>query len=331
MSGQGPISLRSVTFRGEREHVWRELEALVDRVEARGIDALSPEELHRLPTLYRAALSSLSVARAISLDRNVLAYLERLAARAHLAAYRPSYGRLATLRDAVGRVFPALLWRRRGLLALAATAMVLGGALGFGLTMADMDRYELLAGVDPDRSPATSTDDLRDILYTSPDDGLSPFAAFLWHHNGSIALGCVALGALAGIPVILLLLYNGLHLGAVVALYTSRDLGLELWLWMLPHGVTELLAIVVAGAAGLGLGRAVLFPGELKRGAALALAGRDAGALAVGAVAMLLVAALIEGYFRQLVQDLGVRALVSVAGLVFWIVYIGVLGRRRAA
>ncbi|MCA9513651.1 MAG: hypothetical protein KC635_01795, partial [Myxococcales bacterium] len=60
------FTLKSFEFRREREAQWRELEQLVDRVEGRGLGALSAEELHRLPSLYRAALSSLSVARAIS-------------------------------------------------------------------------------------------------------------------------------------------------------------------------------------------------------------------------------------------------------------------------
>jgi len=50
---------------------------------------LSLDELQRLPILYRAALSSLSVARTIVLDRNLLLYLETLSTRAFLAVYGP--------------------------------------------------------------------------------------------------------------------------------------------------------------------------------------------------------------------------------------------------
>ncbi len=59
------------------------------RVERRGVRSLSLDELQRLPILYRAALSSLSVARTIALDRNLLLYLENLALRAYLAVYGP--------------------------------------------------------------------------------------------------------------------------------------------------------------------------------------------------------------------------------------------------
>ena len=86
MTTGAAIALKSAAFRAEREASWRELEGLVGRIERGGVRALAPAELGRLPSLYRAALSSLSVARAISLDRNVLDYLEALSGRAKKSA-----------------------------------------------------------------------------------------------------------------------------------------------------------------------------------------------------------------------------------------------------
>src|SRR5262249_32692472 len=83
----GELRMPSVRFRQEREASWRELEGLVDRVQRLGLRSLSAEELGRLPVLYRAALSSLSVARAIALDAALLAYLNALAARAHVVLH----------------------------------------------------------------------------------------------------------------------------------------------------------------------------------------------------------------------------------------------------
>ena len=89
MIGKPELVLKSSEFRKGREAGWRELEGLVTRVERRGVRSLSLDELQRLPILYRAALSSLSVARTIALDRNLLLYLESLALRAFLAVYGP--------------------------------------------------------------------------------------------------------------------------------------------------------------------------------------------------------------------------------------------------
>jgi uncharacterized membrane protein SpoIIM required for sporulation len=127
--------------------------------------------------------------------------------------------------------------------------------------------------------------------------------------------------------VIYLLFVNGLMLGAMVALYDSRGLGAEFWAWVLPHGVTELTAICLCGAAGMALGSALVFPGRHTRLRNLALRGREVALLGIGAVVMLLLAGLIEGFFRQLVQDVAVRWGLAAATLVFWIWYFVAVGR----
>src|SRR5579885_3637565 len=81
------FTLKSAQFRRERERSWEELEELVQRVEREGLDGLSAGEVARLPSLYRSAVSALSVATAISLDKNLLEYLRSLVGRAYLAVY----------------------------------------------------------------------------------------------------------------------------------------------------------------------------------------------------------------------------------------------------
>src|SRR6266581_4368311 len=82
-----PAKMRSVEFRKERETTWRELEDLIADADKRGLRTLSAEQLARLPHLYRATLSSLSVARSISLDRALTEYLENLVGRAYFVVY----------------------------------------------------------------------------------------------------------------------------------------------------------------------------------------------------------------------------------------------------
>ena len=119
-------------------------------------------------------------------------------------------------------------------------------------------------------------------------------------------------------------------LGAMAALYQTRGMGAEFWAWVMPHGVTELGAIVLCGGAGLALGTSLVFPGRHTRLQNLAVRGREVSTLAIGAVGMLFIAAIIEGFFRQLVHDVAVRASVASLSLVFWSLYFGFAGRGRA-
>jgi uncharacterized membrane protein SpoIIM required for sporulation len=140
---------------------------------------------------------------------------------------------------------------------------------------------------------------------------------------------CAALGFAAGVPVILLLFSNGLLLGAFAALYQSRGLGLEFWAWILPHGVTELLAVALCGAAGLSVGESLLFPGRHTRLANLGRRGREAGVVVLGAVVMLLLAGLVEGVFRQAVHSVPLRASVAVLSALLWLAYFTRMGREE--
>src|SRR5262249_13379010 len=101
------ITLKSSEFRRTREAGWRDLERLIDAAEKRGVRALAPDDLQRLPLLYRAALSSLSVARAIALDRNLLLYLENLSLRAFFVVYGPRSALLEGAMHFLRTDFPA--------------------------------------------------------------------------------------------------------------------------------------------------------------------------------------------------------------------------------
>ncbi|MGZ6027729.1 MAG: stage II sporulation protein M, partial [Caulobacteraceae bacterium] len=87
------------------------------------------------------------------------------------------------------------------------------------------------------------------------------------------------------------------------------------------HGVTELFAVTLAGAAGFSIGWAVAFPGERSRVDAAADAGRRAGTVMAGVVVMLFVAGLLEGFGRQLIVDDVARLSIAGATAVIWGVY----------
>ena len=81
------LQLKSHRFRNEREASWRRLDSLMTKVERQSVDSLTDEQLLEIPVLYRSAMSSLSVARSISLDQGAATYLENLCLRAYLFVY----------------------------------------------------------------------------------------------------------------------------------------------------------------------------------------------------------------------------------------------------
>lgn len=316
--------LKSQRFRQAREDDWRRLERLMDKAEKGSSSKLTDAEILAVPVLYRSTLSALSVARETSLDQGLIDYLETLSARAYFFVY----GSRATIQDRLVAFFrsdwPAAvrgLWRET---LISSALMLLGALVGAWLVTHEPEWFYAFVPADLSggRDPAASTETLRATLDGADSSrGLSVFAAYLFTHNAQVALLAFALGFALCLPTGLLVLYNGATLGAFFALFASRGLGFELGGWLLIHGVTELFAVVLAGAAGLRIGWSVAFPGLRRRLDAAVEAGRTAGIAMGGVVVMLMFAGLLEGFGRQLIADTGLRYGVAAATALIWGLY----------
>lgn len=307
--------IRSARFRKEREADWRRLERLVEQAERQGLQRMNFAAARDLAALYRQATTSLAIAREISLDRALLAYLEALTARAYLSVYAPQERLGGLITRFFARSAPQAMRRSWLFIAIGFLCLGLGVLAGYQLYLENPAWYHVfmppeLAG---GRGPGSTTDDLRRVIYDeSPEaSGLGAFATHLFSHNTRIAIFVFGLGVFLCAPAILLTFYNGLLLGAFYALHVERGLGMDLGGWLSIHGVTELSAICIACGGGIQLGAAILFPGERTRSAALYEAGRDAVKLALVAALMLVAAALLEGFGRQLVQDMSTRYMIG--------------------
>ena len=135
------LTLKSKRFREEREEVWKEMEGLLQRIESRSVRNLTDEEMIKLPRLYRSTLSSLSVARATSLDQSVVSYLESLSTR----AYYVIYGSQQRLRDRIynffARDWPLAVQGAWKELVIMTFLFFLGGLVGYMLVTSNPDWY----------------------------------------------------------------------------------------------------------------------------------------------------------------------------------------------
>lgn len=321
MSG---ISLKSHKFRLDREADWKKLELLLGRLENSSIRSLSDAEMIALPALYRATLSSLSVARATSLDQDVIAYLESLSTRSYFAIYGNQTRMSTRLRHFFRIGWPQAVQNITRETIASALIMFLGALLAFVMVRNNMDWYfsfmpENLMGA---RTPASTVAELRETLYHDGDEsGLTEFASFLFSHNSRVAILAFALGFAFAIPSAALVLYNGCTLGAFVALFVDKGLGFEVGGWLIIHGATEIFAIILAGAAGMKIGWTVAFPGKKSRMEALAQAGAQAASVLGGVVIMLFLAGLLEGFGRQLITNDYVRYAIGLTTLGLWLAY----------
>ncbi|MBW8880087.1 MAG: stage II sporulation protein M [Asticcacaulis sp.] len=323
------LQLKSQKFREARQGDWRTLNSQLDKLDRQGLNSFSVDELLNLPVLYRSAVSSLSMAQSISLDRNLITYLQALCARAYVHIYGPQ----TRLKEVFGSFF-LKAWPRsvRALwpeIALSLIATIAGAIIGWLLCAHDASWYDMFLPGD-ERNVGASVEDLRKSLGGNPENyALSPFAVMLMTHNTQVAIMAFALGAIFGLPTLALLIENGIVLGAMLWLFFSRGLGIEFAAWLSIHGTTEILAIILAGAAGFHIARKIMFPGDATRKVALAEAGRLTGTVMIGVAIMLTVAGCLEGIGRQTITNTAIRIGIGVTMLTVWCLFYSLVGRGK--
>ena len=315
--------VNATRFRQAHSGDWDRLDALVTRLEKKSIRSLGDDDLLELPALYRTTLSSLAVARDTSLDKSLITYLEQLCTRAYFQIYGVQTPAGRQILRFFARSWPEAvraIWRET----LFCVVLTAGAALvAYLLIRSDPSWFYSIIpqGLAGGRDPSASAEYLRSTLYDKQKDWLGVFATFLFTHNSQIAIFSFALGFAFAVPTVLLILYNGLMLGAFVAVFAAKGLGWNVAAWLMIHGTTEIFAICISGAAGIRIGMAIAFPGRLSRMDAVVTAGRIAATAMAGTVIMLAVAGLLEGVGRQTILNDGLRALIGGAALAGWLVY----------
>jgi uncharacterized membrane protein SpoIIM required for sporulation len=154
--------------------------------------------------------------------------------------------------------------------------------------------------------------------------GSSPGAMFLGISTNNIYVAFLAFisGIFFSVGTVIMLLRNGVMVGAFVTFFANRGFGQVAMLSIFLHGALELSAIVIAGGAGMLLGNSILFPGTYSRGDALAMAGKQGIKILVGLIPVFITAAIFESYVTRHYQQLPLTAsLAVIAGSFMFIIW----------
>lgn len=305
-------------FVDDRQQSWNELAGIVRYAGGR-VQRLNVEQVRRLGSLYRQVTADLAYARRRFGGDPVTQRLEVLARDA-----RPLVYGSVDERDSIVDFVTTGFWRRvaeRPRMLLISAVLLLGPTLAVGFwSHANPAQAAKVAQVS-ELSAGIGDGEMRDpdsetITEVGTNAG---FSAAIFTNNARVALAAYAGGLTGGVLTIISLVFNGLVLGVVGGLATEAGNGEALWRLVAPHGVLELSLIVVAGAAGLRTGWALLRPGHRTRVQALATEGRAGVEMALGAAALLVPCGLVEGFVTP--RGLSLTAALTVGfalGIAFW-------------
>jgi uncharacterized membrane protein SpoIIM required for sporulation len=280
---------------------WDELQALVTQIRKRGAGrAATSIDGERLADLYRRACGHLALARDRAYPAYLVDSLEQLTADAHQLIYRQSELGFSRLKRLVAVDFPVAvrahaLYVWIALAAFAVPTLVLGVLVYY--------RPELVLTVLDSKSVAS-----LDQMYSNAAQSLGRVGGaqtdwqmfgYYINNNIGIAFQCFAGGLFAGLGSLFFMAYNGALGGAVAGYLTEEGLAPTFFSFVVTHAAFELTAIVLAGAAGLRIGHALLAPGRRTRAESLVLAARQSIVIVYGVTVLLLVAAAIEAFWSS--------------------------------
>lgn len=286
---------------GERP-LWTEFEKLLDRMERQPDRRLGLEEVERFHYLYERTAADLGRINTFASEPDTRRYLEHLLARAYgeinetrsrHVRFRPLHWFFVTLPQTFRRR-AAAFW-----LALAITAA--GTIFGAVATIADPESRSVTMPFGHDAlDPAERVAKEESTPYDKMSSGKTSFAAFLMTNNIRVSLLTLALGMTWGIGTIIVLFKNMVGLGAIGVDYIMAGQTEFLLGWLMPHGVIEIPAILIAAQGGFVLAGALLGRGQrAPLGQRMRAAVPDVVTLIGGVALMLIWAGIVEGFLSQ--------------------------------
>lgn len=305
--------------------VWQRLGELTSQAR-RGLSRLAPAEIDELVSLYQRVSAHLSHARTAYRDPALTLRLTTLISQASGVIYRGRSRPARAIRDFFVWRFPAAVYQS-GRFVAASAALLLVPAVAMGVWLANSDEALDVAAPEAVRE-AYLEEDFED-YYSS--DSATNFATEVTVNNIQVALQAFAGGILLCVPTAVLLVFNGGSIGGAGGLFASvGELGKFFGL-ILPHGLLELTAVVIAGAAGLRMGWAIIAPGDRGRGEALGSEARRSVLIALGLMVAFIVAGFIEGFVTGRGVPTGLRVGIGVAAELAFVTWIVVQGKAATA
>lgn len=312
-------------FVRERRQLWKALEGELEAAANRDFETFDVERAQKLGRLYRAASADLLRARSETANEALIDYLNGLVGRAYGLIYRGRKLRWASATQFLFFDFPRLIRRRAWVIVAAASIMLAGFIFGVGAEYLDSTaRFSLLPPQYASVEEQIEDHKIRAASGQIVDPAIAANeSAKIMTNNIEVSFKAFAFGFTAGIGTTLVLFYNGVLVGVLAAIFLRHGMSLYFWALILPHGVIELFAIFVAGAAGFVIAQALVNPGIYGLKESLRREGKDAVLMVLGCVPMLVVAGLIEGFITpQMAIPPGIKllfALMTGLALVAWL------------
>lgn len=304
------------SFIKQNRDEWQELEALTNELTKRK-GRLTPGKLESFQLSYQKAAHHLAFSQTFYPGAEVTHYLNELVSRAHNLLYRDQVTSFLQIKEFFLITFRKMLLEQKYFIVFAAFLFLLGAIGGFlSVWTEPLNLYAILPAeiaynVDPSQlgTGAANIDS-------------APVAASIMTNNIRVAIFAFVGGITIGIFTVYVLIYNGIIIGALAALFLAYGKAYDFWAYIVPHGMIELTAIFIAGGSGLLMGYRILVPGPYPRVLQIKRQALRSARLLLGTIPLFIIAGIIEGYITPAAIPLAAKygfALLTVLALLLYV------------
>lgn len=301
--------MRETDFIGQNKDKWVDFERTLSKKEA------DPDDLSKL---FIEATDDLSFSRTYYPTRSVGEYLNGLAQKIYRSIYHNRKREKGSFLRFWTQEIPDAMWVSRKGLLISFLVFVVGSAIGILSTHHNPDFPSIILNESYVEMTEQNIDQDNPMAVYQQQNAVSMFLDLAWH-NIRIVMFCFVLGLLFQVGSLFFILYNSIMFGSFMWFFFQRGLFQESFLAVMLHGTIELSMIIIAGAAGVAMGRGLVFPGNYSRLQAMTKSARHASKIIIAVAVFLVMAAFIEGFLTRfsVVDDPTGQAVLDVARAIF--------------
>jgi len=281
--------MRETKFIAQNKEKWKEFERTLKSTYK------NPDKLKEL---FIQITDDLSFSRTFYPNRSVRVYLNGLAQQIFFTIYKSKKAQRSRLVHFWTDELPQLVHEGRRDFLLSFLVFVIAFLIG-----------ALSCANDPEFANVILGDSYVDMTVQNIESG-DPMAVYKQKGEFGMTLGITGnnlyvafltfvTGAIFMLGTLVILVSNAIMVGAFQYFFVEQGLFWESFLTIWIHGTLEISAIIIAGMAGLTMGRGLVFPGTLTRLQSFQQSARRGLKIMVGIVPIIMLAGFFEGYLTR--------------------------------
>jgi uncharacterized membrane protein SpoIIM required for sporulation len=306
--------MRESIFIRQNKEKWQEFERLLDS---------NSDDPDQLRDLFIQVTDDLSYARTYYPNRSVRVYLNGLAQRIFSRIYKSRRSRKSKFRLFWTDELPRLILESHREFRLSLLVFLLAVTIGVVSSIFEPEFARSILGDDYINMTIENIESGDPMAVYKSRDAFGS-ALGITAHNMLLAFLTFVMGILFSIGTIGMLISNGVMVGVFQFFFIERGLFWDSFLTIWMHGALEISALVISGAAGLVMGRGLVFPGTLSRRKSFQIASRRGIKIMIGVAPLFVLAGFIEAFVTRYTElpDILRGAFISLCfGYIFFYYY----------